>query len=133
MTIVYDLKNESVEWCQHVNATISKECPEYFSEHCIIGSNEWWKLYESNKIVKEIQRGNIVFVGERTDLLDHLMNIVEIDCNGELIELEICENWECSYLVVGVLLEIESFSVNFMGRYGPYKFLFEKRIEIVST
>ena len=132
MTTVYDLKNESVEWCKHINATISKECPEYFLENHVIGSKEWWKLYESNKIAKEIQRGNIVFVGERTDWLDHLMNIVEIDCNGKLIELEVFEHWECSYFVVGALLEIETFSVNFAGKYGPYTFLFEKRIEILN-
>ena len=133
MRIIFDLKNGTTKWCERVNSTITDECPSYLRENHIIGSNEWWKLYESNGIDKKIRSGEITFLGERTDWSNHLMNIVEINCNGELVEFEVCSNWDVSHFSVGKIFEIEEFSVSFMGKYGPYEFGFIKRVSIKST
>ncbi|MES2674438.1 MAG: hypothetical protein V4660_09360 [Pseudomonadota bacterium] len=133
MTTIYDLKNGTAEWCRYINSTIAEECPNYFFEAHIVGSNEWWELYESNQVHKEIQSGEVVFFGERCDWSGHLSNVVEINFNGGLIEYEVCNDWNTSYLAVGRILEVEEFSISFKGRSGPYLFKFIKKVAIKNT
>ncbi|MFO1368951.1 MAG: hypothetical protein U1F46_08145 [Marinagarivorans sp.] len=133
MTVVYDLKREAFEWLKDINSTIEEECPEYFLVNPAIASSAWWESYDKNQILKVIRSGKITFLGERADWSNHIAYIVEICCNGELVEYEICENWEFNCLTIGHVLEVEEFSIKFAGRYGPYIFKFIKRVEIKGT
>jgi hypothetical protein len=130
MSIIFDLKNQQPSWAKEINTALAKYWPEYIDKNGQVGSQKWWSRYEDEKISKETVLGAVKFIGEKIDEFDEEYDSIEIQCSDKILEFDRVGYWESPLLEIGKIVEIESFIINVVERYGPHIFQFERRVEV---
>ncbi|GAB3535725.1 hypothetical protein [Photobacterium alginatilyticum] len=133
MSIIFDLKNSENSWADSVNEALANDLPEYIGKHGEVGTEKWWKNYDSGLIAYSKALGRVSFVGKRQDFLNEEWDIVEIVQGTERIEYDRLGYWESDEIVVGAKVLVESFEISLQQKYGPMKFCFERLVQVIET
>ncbi len=135
MDIIFDLKPDS-DWASAFNEEVNKGFPEYFKEHPLIGSDEWWATTE-----QDISKGRITDVGVSVED-GELMELVTIqpldnDLNGEdsfLTQPEYCVHREDFWLHEAVqkdkLVQIKSVTICPTGELDENSIYLETEVAV---
>jgi len=132
MSVIFDLKESSAEWADSVNESLVESWPEYINEHGKVGSDGWWKDYDSGLIPKVQKSGVVSFIGKRQDFLNEEWDTVEIEHAGAATEYDHLGYWKNHKIVVGSNVLVESFEISFQNKYGPMIFIFERLVQVAE-
>ncbi|MGR5150031.1 hypothetical protein ACQKP8_26230 [Photobacterium alginatilyticum] len=70
MSIIFDLKNSENSWADSVNEALANVWPEYIGKYGEVGTEKWWKNYDSGLIAYSKVLGIVSFIGKRQDFLN---------------------------------------------------------------
>jgi hypothetical protein len=132
MSLIFDLRKETLSWANSINEALSESWPDYFKEFGEVGSEDWWKNYDDGRIPITKSEGMVSFIGKRTDQFNEEWDTVELSDNGKLIECDQVDYWKSDEITLGKKVYVESFEISFQHRYGPMKFVFESLVSVIE-
>lgn len=133
MSVKFDLKNEPPTWANSVNESLMENWPEYINEHGKVGSENWWKNYDSGLISNSKELGVVSFIGKRQDSFNEEWDTVEIDRDCEVSEYDRLGYWKDDEIIIGAKVLVECFEISFQQKHGPMTFIFERLVQVVET
>ncbi|MCG7499688.1 hypothetical protein MHO82_22750 [Vibrio sp. Of7-15] len=133
MSTIFDLKNVENSWADSVNEALKNSWPEYIEKYGKVGTEKWWKSYDSGLIQRSRILGIVSFVGKRQDFLSEEWGTVEIVHGDEHIEYDHLGYWDSNEVIVGATILVESFEIALQERYGPTTFCFERLVQVLRA
>ena len=133
MSVIFDLKNHPATWAGSVNESLVESWPEYISELGKVGSEKWWKNYDSGLISNSKKIGIVSFIGKRQGFFNEEWDTVEVDQDGELAEYDRLGYWKNEEIIIGAKVLVENFEISFQQKYGPMTFIFERLVQVIET
>ena len=110
------------------NEHLRNRCPELIELFGEIGSEKWWKFFDSGNISREINIGSVISI--EPDIDDDRGPAVNIQTSQGTIAYDYDGIWKTSELVIGSLVEIVRVKSIVYSRTGPVTTFVDVTIEI---
>jgi hypothetical protein len=118
---LFDLRTTTSHdgFLKHVNDVIEKHDPGYIERYGRVGSEQWWKLYEQQRISRTILCGEVILVGAATDDFGETEPIVRLRTDRGLVEYDLELFWTDPAIQPGRWIIIEQAQTVIQTRSGP--------------
>ncbi|MCE5327256.1 MAG: hypothetical protein LLG01_12680 [Planctomycetaceae bacterium] len=131
--VLYDLREHGLNgYVENINLRLRQLSPNYIKRYGLIGSPNWWTMFNTGRISKTVHSGVVTHVGLCRDEFNEEHDVVRIETDRRDIEYDREDFWLDPKVKLGAWISIEQVKVITTTQDGPLTEIVDVRILLLD-